>query len=145
LFRSLFSSPKLFSPKHTKADADSFQVDNCDQRDISPKRQPGSNAASFEVECDDVEKFLAAKAMSVDEGYDFVTSRMSDCRLTGYYPSYFYHNKVPLIRSELVIDSKRPTDKKRFATQHWASPTSVSSFSPIKIARQISKGVGLLS
>merc|ERR1719162_167192 len=61
-----------------------------------------------------VEEFLAAKGMSVDEGYDYIADRTSECRLQGYYPPYFYEKKMPLMHSELRIDERRPTKLKRF-------------------------------
>jgi len=64
---------------------------------------------------DAVGMFLAANGLSVDEGYELIVGRTSECRLKGYYPSYFYDSKTPLINSELIIDRRRPSSLRRFS------------------------------
>ena len=63
----------------------------------------------------EVDKFLEENGLTVDEGYEFILNRTSECRLQGYYPQYFYDKKVPLILSELRIDQRRPSKKQRFS------------------------------
>ena len=140
IFRSLFSSSE--SRAHTGASVTSLRVD----RDTH---------SSFRVDAAlDVDDFLHQTHMSLDEGYSYVRERTSACRLDGYYPEYFYEDKSPLIRCELAIDHKRPPHKRRFAAASpgtssagsaFSSPASGStrsSFSSVKLLRQLTSGFG---
>jgi hypothetical protein len=40
-----------------------------------------------------VDDFLESMGMNVDEAYDYIVDRTSDCRLNGYYPPYFHGKK----------------------------------------------------
>jgi len=64
-----------------------------------------------------VDEFLASKGMGVDEGYEYILNRTSECRKANYYPEYFYDNKIPVMDSELRIDARRPTKLKRFSME----------------------------
>lgn len=64
-----------------------------------------------------IDQFLSANGLSVDEGYDLIVARTSECRLHGYYPDYFYESKVPFMNSELNIDMRRPAQKRRFSVE----------------------------
>lgn len=76
-----------------------------------------------------VDEFLAAKGMGVDEAYDYIVDRTSECRKANYYPDYFYENKIPLMDSELRIDARRPTKLKRFNT---ATPLGAENQAPVR-------------
>jgi len=68
-----------------------------------------------------IDQFLNSNGLTVDEGYDLIVGRTSECRLHGYYPDYFYENKVPFMSTELAIDMRRPAQKRRFSIENQPS------------------------
>ena len=154
LFRNLFRNSSRFAQQATSAPSARFLVDdikvghnaNVQSEDL------GANSRAMS----DIDQFLNSNGWSLEEAYEYVANRTSNCRLGTYYPDYFHTKHVPFICSELKIDKNRPSCKQRFraiATPVSAKDTLTSqafspnklpaSFSPSRFLRQISKGCRL--